>query len=34
MMGRFLLPGHGRKDLMVMKRPLAYITAPWSDNEF
>ena len=30
----FLLPGNtGRKDF-AMKRPLAYITAPWSNNQY
>ena len=28
------MPDSGRKDLIPMKRPLAYITAPWSENEF
>ena len=28
------MPDSGRKDLILMKRPLAYITAPWSENEF
>ena len=28
------MPDSGRKDLIPMKRPLAYITAPWSKNEF
>jgi len=28
------MPDFGRKDLIPMKRPLAYITAPWSENEF
>ena len=30
----FFMPDSGRKDLIPMKRPLAYITAPWSENEF
>ena len=30
----FFMPDFGRKDLIPMKRPLAYITAPWSENEF
>ena len=28
------MPDSGRKNLIPMKRPLAYITAPWSENEF
>ena len=28
------MPASGRKDLIPMKRPLAFITAPWSENEF
>ena len=28
------MPDSGRKDLIPMKHPLAYITAPWSENEF
>ncbi|EOS20281.1 hypothetical protein C804_06433, partial [Lachnospiraceae bacterium A4] len=30
--GRFCLPGTAGRKESVMKRPLAYITAPWSKN--
>ena len=34
MMDRFFAARTREKGFDAMKRPLAYITAPWSDNEF
>ena len=34
LMSSFFMLDSGRNDLIPMKRPLAYITAPWSENEF
>lgn len=30
----FYCPDTGRKENVMKKRPLAYITAPWGENEF